>query len=65
MKRKKKNKNFFAAAIFFKLWDHFFTLLFLKDAKNVKSLDIGFWEVGAKKNGKRSEKHRNQKSPAQ
>ena len=28
--------------------DHFFSLLFPKDSKNLKSLDIGLWEVGAK-----------------
>ena len=34
--------------------DHVFSLLFPKDSTNLKSLDIGFWEVGAKRplNGK-------------
>ena len=32
----------------FQIWDHFFPLLFPKDYKNEKSLDIGLWEVGAK-----------------
>ena len=33
----------------FQIWDHFFQLLFPKNSKNLKSLDIGIWEVGAKK----------------
>ena len=33
----------------FKIWDLFFLLLFPKDSKNLKSLDIGLWEVGAKR----------------
>ena len=33
----------------FQLWDPFFPLLFLKDSENLKSLDIGLWEVGAKR----------------
>ena len=31
------------------IWDHFFPLLFPKDSENPKSLDIGLWEVGAKR----------------
>ena len=31
------------------IWDHFFPLLFPKDSENLKSLDIGLWEVGAKR----------------
>ena len=33
----------------FKIWDHFFPLLFQKDSKNLKSLYIGLREVGAKR----------------
>ena len=33
----------------FQIWGHFFPLLFPKDSKNPKSLDIGLWEVGKKK----------------
>ena len=29
--------------------DHFFALVFPKDTENLKSLDIGLWEVGAKR----------------
>ena len=29
--------------------DHFFPLVFPKDLDNLKSLDIGVWEVGAKR----------------
>ena len=32
-----------------KIWDHIFPLLFPKDSENTKSLDIGLWEVGAKR----------------
>ena len=32
-----------------KIWDHFFPFLFPKDYKNLKSLDIGAWEFGAKR----------------
>ena len=32
----------------FQIWDHFFLLLFPKDSKNLKSLDIGRREVQAK-----------------
>ena len=39
----------------FQIRDHFFPLLFSKDSKNQKSLDIGLWEVGAKRTFKRSE----------
>ena len=39
----------------FQLWDNFFTLIFPKDSDNLKSLDIGLWEMGAKKKFKRSE----------
>ena len=49
-------KNFFCRGNFipflrkrFKIWDHFFPLLFLKDSENQKSLDNGLWEVGAKR----------------
>ena len=33
----------------FQIWNYFFPLLFSKDSKNLKSLDIGFWEVGEKR----------------
>ena len=33
----------------FQIWDHFFLLLFPKDSENLKSLDIGLWEVGARR----------------
>ena len=33
----------------FQIWDHFFPLLFHKNSKNLKSLDIWLREVGAKK----------------
>ena len=32
----------------FQIWDHFLPLFFPKDSKNLKSLDIGLWKVGAK-----------------
>ena len=31
------------------IWDHFFLIFSPKDSKNLKSLDIGLWEVGAKR----------------
>ena len=31
------------------IWDHFFPLLFPKDSKSLKILDIRLWEVGAKR----------------
>ena len=33
----------------FLIWDHFFPLLFPKDSKNLKILDIGLREVGTKR----------------
>ena len=33
----------------FQMGDHFFSLFFPKDSENLKSLDIGLWEVGAKR----------------
>ena len=33
--------------------DHFFPLLFPKDSKSLKVLDIRLWEVGGKKTVKR------------
>ena len=33
----------------FQIGDHFFSLLFPKDSENLKSLDIGLLEVGAKR----------------
>ena len=33
----------------FQIWDHFFQLLFPKDSKYLKSLDIGLWKVGPKR----------------
>ena len=33
----------------FQIWDQFFPLLSPKDSENLKSLDIGLWEVGAKR----------------
>ena len=49
----------------FQIWDHFFPLLFPKDSKNLKSLDIGLREVGAKRlvNGLRNKNTK--KNPAQ
>ena len=32
----------------FQIWDRFFPLLFPKDSENLKSLDIGLWEMGEK-----------------
>ena len=53
---KKVRRNFFRNCNFspfmsksFQIWDHFFPLLFPKDFKNLKSLDIGLWEVGVKR----------------
>ena len=40
----------------FQILDHFCLLLFPKDFENLKSVYIGFQEVGAKKMVKRSEK---------
>jgi hypothetical protein len=31
------------------IWDHFFALLFPKDSKSLKTLDIRLWEVEARK----------------
>ena len=31
------------------IWDYFFTLFSPKDSENLKSFDIGLWEVGAKR----------------
>ena len=49
-------KNFFCRGNFtpllskkVQIWDNFFPLLFFKDSKYIKSLDIGLWEVGAKR----------------
>ena len=33
----------------FQIWDHFFPLLFTKDSKNLKSLDIRLKDVGAER----------------
>ena len=33
----------------FHIWDHIFPTFFPKDSENLKSLDIGLWEVGAKR----------------
>ena len=33
----------------FQIRDHFFPVLFSEDSENVKSVDIGLWEVGAKR----------------
>ena len=53
---KKSVKNFLCRGDFtpimsksFQIWDHFFSLLFPKDSENLKSLDIGLREVGAKR----------------
>ena len=35
--------------LFFKFWDHFFSLLFPKESESLKILDIQHWEVGGKK----------------
>ena len=32
-----------------KIWDYFFQLVFPKDFEYLKSLDIGLWEMGAKR----------------
>ena len=32
----------------FQIWDHFLVLLFPKDSKSLKTLDIQLWEVGGK-----------------
>ena len=65
---KKIWKNFFCRGNFkpfisksFQIWDHFFPLFFTEDSENIKSVDIGFQQVGGKKTVKRSEKHRYQK----
>ena len=68
-------KNFFCHGDFTPLlskkiliWDNFFSLLFFKDSKYLKSLDIGLWEVGAIRslNGVnkvwRTDKHRQKKN---
>ena len=68
--RKNASKTFFCHGNFtpfLSKWDHFFPLLFPMDSKYLKSLDIGHWEVGAKRplNGVnkvwRTEKHTKQK----
>ena len=53
--KKKKRKKLFRCGDFtpfmsrsFQIWDHFFPLLCPKDSENL-SLDIGLWELGAKK----------------
>ena len=33
----------------FKIWDYFILLLFPKDSKNLKKIDIALWKVGAKR----------------
>ena len=50
-KKKKKIRGYFTPFMSksFKIWDHFFPLLFPKDSKNLIGLDIGLWEVGAKR----------------
>ena len=54
--RKKSVKTFFCRGNFtrfmsqsFQIWGHFFSLLFPKDFEDLKNLDIGLWEVGAKR----------------
>ena len=54
--RKKIWKNYFRRGNFrlflskiFQIWDHFFPLIFPKDSKSLKILDIQFWKVGAKR----------------
>ena len=39
----------FKSESFFSIWDHFFSLLFPKDSKSQKLVDIQLWEVGAKR----------------
>ena len=48
-------KNFYVNGDFtvfmrrsFQMLDHFFPLLFPKDSKSLKTLDIGLWKVGTK-----------------
>ena len=45
----------------FRMWDHFFSLLFSKDYENLKSYKIGVREVGAKKHLNKVNKWKNQK----
>ena len=53
----RQKSNFFCAAILHPLWakvatqiwDRFFPLVFPKDSENLESLDIGLWEVEAKR----------------
>ena len=55
--QEKKNYNFFFyhgdflpfMSKSFQIWDHFFPLLFPKNSKPLKFLDIQLWEVGAKR----------------
>ena len=42
------NFRFFMSKNFI-IWDHFFPILYSKNSKNLKSLDIGFPEVGTKR----------------
>ena len=46
----------------YQIWDYFFLLIVLKDSKNLKSFDIGFWEVGAKIRLNRVNKWRRRKT---
>ena len=55
-KWKNPYKNFFRRGDFrpflsknVQIWDQFFPLFFPKDCEYLKSLDIGLWEVGAKR----------------
>ena len=56
MREKIHKKNFFCQGDFtpfmsksLQIWDHFFPLLFSMDSENLKHLDIGLQEVGAKR----------------
>ena len=43
------------------IWDHFFPLLFPKDSEPLKILDIPLWEVGGKRQLKKTENRRRPK----
>ena len=56
MKKVHKKKTFFLRGSCtpfmsqsFNIWDHIFPTFSPKDSENLKCLDIGLWEVGAKR----------------
>ena len=58
-----QKKNLFCAAFlhplwakFLQIWYHFFQFIFPKNSKILKSFDIGFWKVGAKRRWNRVNK---------